>query len=392
MYDDSLLQTLYGLLQGTNAPLTKRQFINDLNAFILDHIPYAQVRLRDLQLGLISFDGRQTGQDREQKPILVWHFGGLPYPIAKAASIEYNYVRTWDGSGQSVHATIVLGFQEDVEHVQLPTQPRAHLGPRRTSFSDHIASQDTFIKQLTETVAGLTNTVPAAVVSGAPAFSDLDSFVNAQILAPRSAVARVATPVDGSAVAGHLVALGARAAFAEPQQETPQPDAGQNSQQAGEAESGEPTKDIVQSESGQTPDRSGQTDTGAPSTGVVTSNGGDGAAQRDAMLLDYLSRIAVGIEQLSGTRQAVPIGLTSFQTEPFNVEFEGPAKDADSHHVFPYTLETLFNDQALFNQILWWYFAGKPMRITKAMRIPLGSGANGTSLFVGYSGPGIQSG
>ena len=292
-YDESLIQTLYGLLNGTNAPSTRRQFIGDLNAFILDHIPYAQVRQRDLQMGLIAFDGRQVdGQEHEQKPILVWHFGGLPYPVVKAAAIEYNYIRTWDGSGLNVHATIVLGFQEGTQHY-LHTQPRAHFGPQRGTFADHIEAQGKFIERLTATVAGLTNSVPSSVVSGAPGFTDLDSFINAQI--------------------------------------------------------------------------------GTPQTGTPQAP---------------IPRAAAAVAPLVDGQHALPHGLTSFQTEPFDVEFEGPAKDADSHHIFPYTLDTLFNDQALFDQILWWYFAGKPMRITKAMRIPLGSKPDSTSLFVGYSGPG----
>jgi hypothetical protein len=291
-YDASLIQTLYGMLNGTNAPRTKRQFIGDLNAFILDNIPYAQIERKDLQLGHVVFDGRQTdGADHEQKPMLVWHFGGLPYPIIKAASVEYNYVRTWDGSGLTVHASIVMGFQEKKPDQTLHTQPRAHFGPQQAKFVSHIKAQGSFIDQLTETVAGISNTVPSSVVSGSPGFHDLDSLINAQF------------------------------------------------------------------------------DTHTAMT-----------------------RAAVAAADPTADPQPLPRGLTAFATAgaPFNVEFEGPAKDADSHNIFAYTLDMLMMDQKLVDQILWWYFAGSAMRITKAMRIPLGSDPNSPSLFVGYSGPGIH--
>src|SRR5690349_5714661 len=57
MYEESLIESLYGMLSGSNAPMTKRQFIHDFRSFILDHIPYASVKQDALQMGLVQFDG-----------------------------------------------------------------------------------------------------------------------------------------------------------------------------------------------------------------------------------------------------------------------------------------------------------------------------------------------
>jgi hypothetical protein len=116
------------------------------------------------------------------------------------------------------------------------------------------------------------------------------------------------------------------------------------------------------------------------------------AADAMARYTQNIVQTALNVAYVStnGDSKPTPVGLTAVQSQPFNVEFDGPARDADSHHVFPYTFETLVNDQEKFDQILWWYFAGHPVRITKAMRIPLGSDPNSPSLFVGYSGPGVH--
>jgi hypothetical protein len=56
---------------------------------------------------------------------------------------------------------------------------------------------------------------------------------------------------------------------------------------------------------------------------------------------------------------------------PLPVDFDGPAQDSDSARVFPYTAQTLINDPDKYSRVLFWYFGGKPYRVTKAMRIPL---------------------
>jgi len=56
------------------------------------------------------------------------------------------------------------------------------------------------------------------------------------------------------------------------------------------------------------------------------------------------------------------------------IDFDGPAQDSDSHNVFQYTFATLLNDPEKYSQVLFWYFGGKPYRVTKALRIPLDPG------------------
>src|SRR5262249_23052569 len=56
---------------------------------------------------------------------------------------------------------------------------------------------------------------------------------------------------------------------------------------------------------------------------------------------------------------------------PQRIDFDGPAQDYDSHIPFPYTPATLFNEPEKYAQVLIWYFAGRPRRVTKALRIPL---------------------
>lgn len=60
--------------------------------------------------------------------------------------------------------------------------------------------------------------------------------------------------------------------------------------------------------------------------------------------------------------------------DPIPVDFDGPAQDYDSHKPFEYTFATLQNEPEKYSQLLFWYFAGKPFRLTKAMRIPLDDG------------------
>jgi hypothetical protein len=107
----------------------------------------------------------------------------------------------------------------------------------------------------------------------------------------------------------------------------------------------------------------------------------------------------------------VPPGAQPNQLPGARIEYDGPARNYYSHDAFPYTTSTLFNDQALYSKLLWWYFGGRAFRITKAMHIryddspihtdeqgnptPLFKGAPGReedahrgSLLIGYQGPG----
>jgi hypothetical protein len=58
--------------------------------------------------------------------------------------------------------------------------------------------------------------------------------------------------------------------------------------------------------------------------------------------------------------------------DPLPLDLDGPAQDYDSHRPFEYTFATLQNEPEKYSQLLFWYFGGRPFRITKAMRLPLG--------------------
>jgi len=86
----------------------------------------------------------------------------------------------------------------------------------------------------------------------------------------------------------------------------------------------------------------------------------------------------------------VPVtGRASSAARVVQVYYDGPAASYNSHKAFPYTTDTLFNDQEKYNQLLWWYFGGRAYRITKAMLLDYDAGAGASGiLLVGYQGPG----
>jgi len=367
MYDESLIQTLYGMLNGTNAATTKRQFVGDFNTFVLNHIPYAQVRARDLQTGLITFDGPKIATSTGiEKPLLVWHFAGLPYPIVKAALVEYNYLRMWDGSGQNVHASILFGFQEARDQ-KLYTSPIARATAQAKTIKTHVnAAGANFIDQLTATVTSLTETIPSATVTGSASYADLDSFVNSELGAVYGPYQRKLT----SLIQANGSAAQLKSALRDLGAELPQ---------------GRKPRNPGNSKAANASDQNGA-DTNAGS--AADSAGGASVENVTHPQSPAVTQQVIAL-MLQGAHKSPPLGLKAVGSGPFTVEFDGPAREADSHHIFPYTFETLVNDREKFDQILWWYFAGKPVRITKAMRIPLASNdPNAPSLFVGYSGPG----
>jgi hypothetical protein len=249
------LQDLFGPIA------TRTNVIGDLDTFILSNVPYGIVHPGNIQWGAIEFDGPRAPGIDGAKPLMQWHFGGVPYPITKALRIYYTYLRTWDGSNATVTDSILLGSQEkldDYGHVEpVPWVQNALSQPGARVLTSNIA--------ILASVAGV-------IVRGAP----------------RS-----------------------------------------------QAPSGVPSlHGIVQSELAQTgPD------------------------------------------------------CLSFRGNPVAVDFDGPAQDSDSHNVFTYTVETLFNEPGKYAQLLFWYFAGRPHRVTKALRIPLGvPDQDGYGLFIGYTG------
>jgi hypothetical protein len=249
--------------QALFGPLTTRSHrIGDFDTFILNNVPYAQVPRRNVQWGAVQYDGPRAPGIDGAKPVLQWHFGGVPYPISKAIRLYYTYIRTWDGSGDIITASIFLGFQDDLTELVVP-QPIPYVEVPTQTFRTRVNNLGVF-GQFSNQVWGSDHAV-------------------------------LGSEANGIVTRGFQPNGPAHHAFNE----------------------------LVQTELGW-------------DAGYKTS---------------WFEALTSG---------------------PVPVDFDGPAQDSDSHNIFAYSNATLFNDQDKYNQVLFWYFAGKPYRLTKAMRIPLG--------------------
>jgi hypothetical protein len=248
--------------QALFGPLTTRSHrIGEFDSFILNNVPYAQVPSRNVQWGAVQYDGPGANGIDGAKPVLQWHFGGVPYPISKAIRLYYTYIRTWDGSGDIITASIFLGFQADLVDLVVP-QPIPYVPLPTQTFRTRVANLGLY-GQFSNQVWG-----------------------------------------------------------------------------------------------------SDQAVLGSEATGIVTracQPSGPGYNAFDDLIQTELGwRTGPGANRFSALRQ-----------DPIPIDFDGPAQTSDSHNIFAYTNATLFNDQDKYGQVLFWYFAGKPYRLTKAMRIPL---------------------
>src|SRR5438876_6021652 len=91
---------------------TRAHVISNFDAFILHNVPYGEVRQRDIQWGAVQYDGPDAPGITGAKPVMYWHFGGVPSPISKAVRILYTFVQFWDGSNETITASILLGFHD----------------------------------------------------------------------------------------------------------------------------------------------------------------------------------------------------------------------------------------------------------------------------------------
>jgi hypothetical protein len=251
------IQDLFGPIS------TRTHVIDDFDTFVRSNIPYGEVEPKNIRWGALEYDGPRAPEMIGTKPALQWHFGGIPYPITRAVRIFYTYERKWDGSGETVTDTILLGFQENL--------------------SDHIRAQPIpFVRTYSETFFTRQ--------------ANLGLLGDATNQAWGSRASLLASEARG-------LITGA----------PPQPQPGQGQLQ--------------------------------PNFNTVIKAELDRGDNRGAF------------ERLQG--------------RPASIDFDGPAQNSDSHNVFPYTIATLFNDPDRYSQVLLWYFAGRPRRVTKAMRIPL---------------------
>jgi hypothetical protein len=244
--------------QGLFGPVATRTYlIDNFDTFILNNVPYGEVRPRDLQMGVVQYDGPAVAAMQGAKPALQWHFGGVAYPISKAIRIPYTYIRTFDGSNTPSTEQIFIGFQDNLTNFILP-QPIPYVAEPSRTYRARVGGFG-----------------PVGVFNGPLWASD------AGVLASQC-------------------------------------------------------NDIVT--------RSVQHDPG------------------DYNLLNTFIRGELGWDQSP---------FDALVGNPIAIDFDGPAQDADSHHVFQYTFATLVNDPYKYGQLLFWYFGGKPYRVTKAVRIPL---------------------
>jgi hypothetical protein len=322
--------------QGLLGTLTARnQRIVNFDSFIFSHVPYGRVDPDGgIQVGLIEYDGPNADLGLVSKPMLAWNFGGIAYPITKAARVEYTYQSEY-GSGVASRASMLLGFQSGLAEQKLKPSPRItpiNDGAIGVAI-DRVGGQPLGAELSRALAAGANN-----VVTGSPSgFATLDQLIDAELLPELAALAR------------------ARSAAAAAEVRAQRDNAAGNKLQGNVApkRAEAPDKDDLQLK--------------------VTR----AQAEVDAAMKLW----------------------AELKREPVIVAFDGPARDNTSLNPFGYTLPTLFNDKEKYSQLLWWYFGGKPYRITKAIRIPDRSvwnrdlaGEDVTSVFVGFAGPGSDPG
>jgi hypothetical protein len=171
---DPSLQSVLGLLTGLGSSTTRLQRIDDFNAFILNHIPYGQVSIDSLQTALIEYDGPAVNPTKQP---LQWHFGGLPYAIDKAVRLDYSYTRSWDGSGSTVNASILLGFQSNAGSA--PANGAATLAP--ASFAARVSNQITPTSTEQDIAAAVLLAMPTTIISGSAGFNDISNFLQTEL-------------------------------------------------------------------------------------------------------------------------------------------------------------------------------------------------------------------
>jgi hypothetical protein len=308
-------QSLFG-------PISTRSYqIGDFDTFVLNSVPYGQVLLKDIQWGAIEYDGPDAPGISGAKPVLQWHFGGVPYPITRAIRMYYTYTRTWDGSNDTITTSLLIGLQRNLNTFIRPN-PIPFVATPSLTYQTRVNNVGAF--------SGFSNPVWGS-----------DSAV---LASEANGVVRTAFQQPISPEITNL-------AF---------------------------SQEIVR-----------RLQQGAPDPTLS-------AFIQTELALDN-------------------VGFAILMERTVAIDFDGPAHDSDSLRPFRYTVATLANSPDPYSRVLFWYFAGKPWRLTKAMRIPLdapdvqpapaaappslvvqaalGPGIaagqpQGDALFIGFAGPG----
>jgi hypothetical protein len=352
---------------GTLTARTQR--IVNFNSFILSHVPYGRVDPdKDIQIGLIEYDGPQADLTLFTKPLLAWHFGGIAHPITKAARVEYTY-RYGDTGGPPVKASILLGFQTKLDQTMLKRSPQ--IKPPDS------AGQAATLLDLSNGVAVSAQTTNV-VTGSALGFDTLDAIIDGELLTEFTAVA--AAQAKAGLAAGRAADLLTAANDAK--------------QAVVEAKRPPDTTEVMTSES--VPE--------ATPRAVDTKKLEEDAANAEKNAKAATTKAKTEIKAIDEATTASDLAVRAWTEQkkiPVVVHFDGPAQDNNSLNPFNYTPQTLFNDKEKYAQVLWWYFGGRAYRVTKALRIPIPirtaqySGPTAPedveSLFIGFAGPGGDS-
>jgi hypothetical protein len=362
--------------QGLFGTVTARnQRIVDFESFILSHVPYGRVDPeKNIQIGLIEYDGPKVNLGLVTKPLLAWHFGGIAHPITKAARVEYTY-SYGDGTGLPVKASLLLGFQTDLNAAMLKPSPQ--IAPK-LNFDDILVnaigrvSNDQLQREMGIAAAAQANNVVTGSPQGCTSLNDL---IDAELLSePADAAAARSVAIEKARVAADLQSTLADANYAR--------DEAQQAANNHPSILADPTKPDAECKK--------LLDKVQELSGIAT------AALQQSTDADQTAK---GSDAIALAREGVAeAALNSWADRkriPVIVAFDGPAQDNNSLNPFNYTPQTLFNDKEKYAQVLWWYFGGKAYRVTKAIRVPIRTdqtkslvGEDVQSLFIGFGGPG----
>jgi hypothetical protein len=351
--------------------IARNQRIVDFDSFILAHVPYGQVDgKKNIQFGLIEYDGPKADLGLVTKPLLAWHFGGIAYPITKAARIEYSYQYA-DGTSGQVKASILLGFQTGLAEQRLKPSPQIvqKQNDKLTDAAIARISSEQLPTELSFSAAAQTNTI----VTGSAFGSDtLDKLIDTELLAELAAVEEARAKAGKLAASALEKCASADVAKTAARQAR---DLAAPFQGMADGDLTEEGKKFLNKEQ----ELNEEADKASKAATKATVAAND---QHDA------------IQTAKDNAKLAARAWDQQKREPVIMAFDGPARDNNSLNPFSYTPATLFNDRDKYLQLLWWYFGGKGYSVTKAIRVPirtaqnpLRTGEDAESLFIGFAGP-----
>jgi hypothetical protein len=158
------------------------QTIDDLHQFIFNNIPYGLVDPKNLQQGLIELDGPNCTNPPRAQPLLQWHFGGIPYPIAKAIRIQYTYTRMYQDNRYDESGSLFIGYDLGGTPPANPTAPKNWSTTPIGNIGQFLSALETFASE-------------NSVARIAAKVDDLDAFIkkNNPLSAHHHAAGNVAT-------------------------------------------------------------------------------------------------------------------------------------------------------------------------------------------------------